>query len=252
MKKLISYLKGFFPLFLTFCALILILFEIPLFVIQSLIIFVYAFSIFMLLIQFIHKNEKIYLFPKTVVFFCVFNCFIAISSIRSFLVIEKMDNQLYIIRKLGLLICKDNFICGFFSTIIIVGVILYFTKLYILKRTEDKTQKSLDKLNLKIWEIRHNEIDGKITNTEADLQRESVNIDLGYYSSIVGAAKYLIGTIWAFIGLFIIVTVGGVSVGILEFNLSWHEALNQYIVLSVGYLIVFVIPLFIVCVSFSI
>lgn len=75
---------------------------------------------------------------------------------------------------------------------------------------------------------------------------------INYYSSYVGASKYLINTLWAFIGLFIVVTAGGFAVGILELNLSWHEALNQYIVLSAGYLVVFAIPMFIVSVSFGI
>ena len=252
MKKIIAFFKSIFPLLITLCGFLVILVELPLFIIRTLIVLVYGFSVIIFLFRFLHRKEKIYIFPKLVILFCVFTCFIALSSLRTFLTIEKFDEQLSIIRKIGLFICKDNYVCGFFSTVLIVGVVLYFSKLFILNKSEETISSCQNNLNLKIWEIRQKEIDQVITNEKADVLRKTVDSDLDYYMNFEGSLKYFIGTVWAFIGLFIIVTAGGVSVGILEFNLSWHEALNQYIVLSVGYLVVFIIPLFLVSVSFGI
>lgn len=252
MRKIITFIISLFPLFLTICAFIIILVQLPLFIIQALIVMIYTFALVLFFLKIFHQKEKIYIYSKAVVFFCVFTCCVAIASLRTFLVIENFDEQLFLIRNIGLFICKENYICGFFSTVLIVCVILYFSKLHILKNIEKSARISLDNMSSKIWEINHKEINGELKKDEADSLRKLANENLDYYSGFVGASKYLIGTLWAFLGLFIIVTAGGFTVGLLEFNLSWHEALNQYIVLSTGYLIIFVIPLFVVSVSFGI
>jgi len=252
MNKFISTIKSFFPLVLTICAFIVILVQLPMFIIQSLITLIYCFSIVIFLIKFFHRKENVYIFPKLIVIFSVFTCCVSLSSIRTFLIIKKFDDQLFLIRNIGLFLCKENYVCGFFTTILLIGVILYFSKIHILLNSEKAARTSLSDMSSKIWEINNKEINGEITKTEADSQKALINIEINYYSSYVGASKYLINTLWAFIGLFIVVTAGGFAVGILELNLSWHEALNQYIVLSAGYLVVFAIPMFIVSVSFGI
>ena len=71
-----------------------------------------------------------------------------------------------------------------------------------------------------------------------------------YYGELTSAGKYLTGTIKTFILLYVITAAGGTAVGILEIKLPWEEALDQYIMLSTGYLVFFIIPLFLASLSF--
>ena len=66
-----------------------------------------------------------------------------------------------------------------------------------------------------------------------------------------GSAKFLLGTMVVFAVLFIVAVTGGTAVGVLDQGLSWHDALNQYVMLSSGYLILFVVPLFLTSLGFK-
>ena len=49
----------------------------------------------------------------------------------------------------------------------------------------------------------------------------------------------------------VVAAAGGTGVGILDLNMQWQDALNQYIMLSSGYLVLFVIPLFLTSLGFK-
>lgn len=66
-----------------------------------------------------------------------------------------------------------------------------------------------------------------------------------------GSSKFLEGAVAALAVLFVIATGGGVAVGIIDMNMFWKDSLNQYIMLSSGYLVLFVVPLFLTSLSFK-
>ena len=107
-------------------------------------------------------------------------------------------------------------------------------------------------MNSVLFDIDQKLLKKEITETEAENQKKQVARKVDYYSGLDSSVDILEKTIIAFTLLFAIISVGGVSIGIVEFNLFWKEAINQYIVLSSGYLVVFLIPLFIVCLSLKI
>ncbi len=92
----------------------------------------------------------------------------------------------------------------------------------------------------------------KITEEEGKAQEAKVNQELEHFSSMDGSAKFLLGTMVVFAVLFIVAVVGGTAVGVLDQGLTWHDALNQYIMLSSGYLVLFVVSLFLASLGFKV
>ena len=110
---------------------------------------------------------------------------------------------------IGQWIFRENFVCGFFTTLMLCASLLQFCKI-------------------------------RVSRTQID-----------YYSSMDGSAKFLLGTMGAFTVLYIIAVVGGVAVGVLDRNMYWKDALDQYVMLSSGYLVLFVVPLFLASLGFK-
>ena len=109
----------------------------------------------------------------------------------------------------------------------------------------------MDSSAQKNFEIDQKLNQGQITETEARALRENVRLEVDYYSVMAGAAKILVGAIRVFAILFMVVVAGGVAVGIIDLNMPWQEALKQYVMLSCGYLVLFVVPLFLVALGFG-
>lgn len=109
----------------------------------------------------------------------------------------------------------------------------------------------LDRMNQKLFDI-DKQIEQKyISIEEGDAQKKKLQDETDYHDCMDGAARFLIGTIVAFVILFIITIVGGTAMGISDQNMYWQDALNQYIMLSSGYLVLFVIPLFLTSMGFK-
>lgn len=96
------------------------------------------------------------------------------------------------------------------------------------------------------------QIDRKeVTEEEGEALKEKVRKQIDHYSSMDGSAKFLLGTMGAFTVLYIIAVGGGVAVGVLDRNMYWKDALDQYVMLSSGYLVLFVVPLFLTSLGFK-
>lgn len=105
---------------------------------------------------------------------------------------------------------------------------------------EEKFQKNINS------KIEKNEITKEVA---LKLQVEYHNSHY-YYGEKEYAGTYLKGTILSFLLLFVVAVGGGVAVGILDLNMYWKDALNQYVMLASGYIVLFTIPLIIATLSF--
>lgn len=250
MKKKLSLLKELFTLISLFLALVLIFVPLPSLCMEILLAIDYVFAVNIFAVKIFNRNMMSLFFRELAVCFSVFTGGVAIAATRSFLTIENIEEQITIIRIIGDFICRENAVCGFFTTLLMCGAILFFCKLCITDITEIKARITLDGMNHHFWTIEQKLNKNEISEDEASRQRRFIQTQIDYYSGIDGAAKYLMNTIKAFVGMFIIVFAGGFAVGYIAFKMSWQEALNQYVMLSSGYLVVFVIPLFLVCLCF--
>lgn len=253
MNKRFSCLKNTFPFIALICGLLLIFFSFPNICIELFLIIDYVLAISIFVLQFTAGKTSANFYSCILInFYCFFTCGIAIATTRTFLSLSDFEQQLEIIKIIGFWICRENSLSGFFYTLMMSVVLIFFCKRYISRYTEISARYCLDSMNSELFDIDQKLIRKEITEDEAKNQKQQVSTKINYYSALDSSAQVLEKTITAFILLFIVFTVGGVSIGIVEFHQPWREAMNQYIVLSSGYLVVFLIPLFIVCLSLRI
>ncbi|MBD5400093.1 MAG: hypothetical protein HDR57_05625 [Treponema sp.] len=247
MNTIFSHLKKAFPLIALFFVLALIFIPISNLCIELFLIADYLFAISFLLMQILStKKPRLLCIYKSIDLFCVFTCGIFIAATRTLLTLSDFDTQLNIVRIIGGWICRENAICGFFTTLFMGGAILFFCKQFTSRAAENSARLCLDEMNQKLFDIDQRLSKKEITEDEAKNLKKQVAKEIDYYSNLDGSAHFLENTIICVIILFIVVTLGGFAVGLLENHLSWQDALTQYTTLSSGYLVVFLIPLFIV------
>ena len=223
MKTTISLLRFSFPVFVFVLGITLIFVSIPISLIQVFLALDYGFALYLFFTRIIRKKFPKY-FPQLIVYFSLLTCGLAIATTRTFLSIKTLEEQIPIVRIIGGWICRDTFVCGFFTTLIKIAFILTFCKLYIGHTTNVARFESGDCFR------------------NLDDKRQ-------FYASWAASSEFLLGTIKAFIVLFVIAVDGGVAVGILDCGMQWQEALDQYIMLSSGYLILFIIPMLLAALS---
>ena len=203
MNKIMSKIKDLLPLALLVLGFILFFVPLPVMLIQVLLVLDTAFSLCLFLSRFFNSTAIAYYFPRLVIYNSIYTCGIAIATTRTFLSIENLNEHIPLVLTIGRWICRENYVCGFFTTLLFCIAILGFCHHHL--------QKFLDI-----------------------------------------SASLLEGAMAAVSVLFVVAVAGGATVGILDMNLFWKDALNQYIMLASGYLVLFVAPLFLTALSFKV
>ena len=251
MSKILSRIKDIIPLTMLVLSLILIFVPLPIMLIQALIVINIGFSLCLFLSKFFNNTAIAYYFPQLILYSSIYTCGIAIATTRTFLTIPTLEGHIPLVLIIGQWICRENYICGFFTTLMMCSSLLMFCKLHIQRTQEVAARFCLDRMSQKLLDIDKQVAQHYITAEEGNEQRLKIQNQPSYYSSMDGSAKFLIGTIVAFAILFGVAAVGGTGTGILNLNMPWQDALNQYIMLSSGYLVLFVIPLFLTSLGFK-
>ena len=252
MNKIMSKIKDLLPLALLVLAFVLIFVPLPVMLIQVLLVLDTAFSLCLFLSRFFNSTAIAYYFPRLVILNSIYTCGIAIATTRAFLSIENLNEHIPLVLTIGRWICRENYVCGFFTTLFFSIAILLFCHLHIQKCQDTAVRFCLDMMSQKFFDIDRQVEQKQITIEEGEAEKRKVQLDIDYHSSMDGSAKFLEGAIAALAVLFVIAAGGGVAVGILDMNLFWKDALNQYIMLASGYLVLFVAPLFLTALSFKV
>ena len=251
MNKIISTLKDALPFAMLVLVLILIFMPLSVMLIQVLIVINIGFSLCLFLSKFFSSTAIAYYFPRLVLYSSVYSCGIAIATTRTFLTIKTLDGHIPLVLIIGQWICRENYVCGFFTTLMLCACLLFFCKLHVERSQALAASFCMDRMNQKIFDINKQVEQKYITIEEGNSQIMKAEAETDFHCSMDSSAKFLIGTIAAFVVLFVIAAAGGTGVGILDLNMHWKDALNQYIMLSSGYLVLFVIPLFLTSLGFK-
>ena len=250
MNKIVSTIKDLFPLLMLAMVLVLIFVPLPVMLIQVLIILNLGFSLCLFLAKFFSKTMIAFHFPRLVLYFCLFTCALIIATTRTFLAISTLE-QIPLVLKIGHWICRENFVCGFFTTLMLCASLLLFCKMHVSRSQEVAARFCLDRMTQELFDIDRQIERKEVTEEEGEVLKERVRNKIDHYSYMDGSAKFLLGTMGAFTVLYIIAVGGGVAVGVLDRNMYWKDALDQYVMLSSGYLVLFVVPLFLTSLGFK-
>lgn len=251
MNKIFLKLKDALPFALLVLALVLIFVPLPVILIQVLIVINMGFSLCLFLSKFFSNTAIAYHFPRLVLYSSIYTCGIAIATTRTFLSIKTLDGHIPIVLIIGQWICRENYVCGFFTTLMLCACLLFFCKLHVERSQALAASFCMDKMNQKIFDINKQVEQKYITIEEGYSQKKKAESEIDFHCSMDGSAKFLIGTIAAFAVLFVVAAAGGTGVGILDLGMYWKDALNQYIMLSSGYLVLFAISLFLTSLGFK-
>lgn len=251
MNKIFSVLKDAMPFAMLVLALILIFVPLPIKVIQNLMVINIVFSLFLFLSKFFKSTTIAWYFPRLVLYSSVCTCGIAIAATRTFLAIKTLDGHIPLVLIIGQWICRENYVCGFFTTLLLCASLLLFCKCHILKSQTVAASFCRNRMRQSIFDIEKQVEQKYITIEEGNAQKRKLQAETNYHDTMDGSAEFLTGSIVAFGVLFVIAVAGGTGVGILDLNMHWKDALNQYVMLSSGYLVLFVIPLFLTALGFK-
>ena len=122
-----------------------------------------------------------------------------------------------------------------FQFMYIINIILTVTLLllafrFVRKRAaataEIAARIALDSMNQKFFDIDNKAMSGSITEEEAEIQKETVQKDIDFYSNLDGCSKLLTGNMKALIFLYVISIAGGCLIGVIQYGYSIQSALN--------------------------
>ncbi len=247
MNKAISLLGGYIPVIFTVIGFSLIFISIPVIGIEIIMGLDIAFGIGICIWKSTTKKFTVK-FPTIISCFCCFTIGMAITTTRTFLTVESYEEQIPLVRVLGEIICKENIVYGFTSTIII-GIFLSFFCLWFAGCFLNDSRSSLFSLE--------NKLRGEMLQTESayedsNIKIEEINKFEEYYFTLESAVKLVSDIFKTFLAIFCIDVAGGTCQEIFIRGMFWKDALNKYMILSSGYFIYLCIPLIIVSFSFRI
>ena len=147
MKKILKSIRELLPLFALSLLFALLFAPLPAVVIEILICFDYCFALYLFLKTHINKNIDLIRFLRLIQFFCLLNCSAAIASIRSFLCITNIEDQIPIIVIVGSWICNENHTAGFLITILICYLIVEFCSSHVKRAAKAFDEKLQEQKN---------------------------------------------------------------------------------------------------------
>lgn len=248
--KLLRRLGYALPFIILLSIMLLIALPINSICIEILYVLNFCFALYIFLYTHINKEIDICFYARIMQVFCILICAASIATTRCFLSTTDLAKQIPFVLTVGKWICRENYICGFFITLTFSSFILIFCSFYIEAADHHATQKrNYEEIeyNIKINEQLNQK---QITQKEAtELLSEYHNKHYNNGEDVFGV-KYTLGTIKAFIALYIFAIAGGIGVGILDLEMFWKDAIDQYVMLASGYLIFFIPTILIAVLSF--
>lgn len=239
--------NGYFPVILSLIGILLVFVSIPILGIEIIMCTDIAVAVGICIWKLKTKDYS-FKFPALINYFCYLTVGIAITITRTFLTVESYEEQIYLVRFVGEIICRENVVYGFASTIII-GILISSFCLWYAKNYLYEAKSRLMKLE--------NNLHGRCISQQKRLEKEERKLMdvyrfLDYYILADSSVNLIVNIFKVFIGIFCIDVAGGVCLETFIRGMFWKEALEKYMILSSGYFLFLCIPLIIISFSFKI
>ncbi|NLM26074.1 MAG: flagellar biosynthesis protein FlhA [Firmicutes bacterium] len=170
-------------------------------------------------------------FPTILLIVTLFRLALSVSSTKLILLNGSAGK---IIESFGNFVIGGNYVVGFIVFLIIVVVQFLVITKGSERVAEVAARFTLDAMPGKQMSIDADLNSGLITETEARIRRRNVEREADFYGAMDGASKFVKGDAIAGIIIVIIDIIGGLLIGILQFDLSIEQALKKYALLTVG------------------
>lgn len=185
-------------------------------------------------------------FPTLLLFTTVFRISLNVSSTR---LILTTGNPGQVVQVFGSFVGGGNLVIG-----AIIFIVLIIVQMLVINKGSERVSEVTARFTLDAMPGKQMAIDadlntGAITDQEAIVRREKIQAESAFFGAMDGASKYVKGDAAAGLIITIINIVGGLAIGMTSMGLSMSEALNKFVILTIGDGLVSQIPSMLISLS---
>ncbi len=185
-------------------------------------------------------------YPTILLFTTIFRISLNVSSTKLILTTGDPGN---VVQTFGQFVGKNDLIVGG-----IVFVILLIVQFVVINKGSERVSEVTARFTLDAMPGKQMAIDadlntGAIDDKEAKRRRDKIQEEASFFGSMDGAVKYVKGDATAGLLITGINIVGGLAMGMLRRGESFSDALNHYVVLTIGDGLVSAIPSLLISLS---
>ena len=185
-------------------------------------------------------------FPTILLFTTIFRIAMNVSSTRLILTTGTSGN---VVKTFGEFVGGGDLIVG-----AIIFIILILIQFLVINKGSERVAEVTARFTLDAMPGKHMAIDadlntGAITDEEAKLRRDKIQLESSFFGSMDGAVKYVKGDAIAGLLLTAINLIGGIAMGVLRNGMDIGTALDNYGILTIGDGLVSQIPSLLISLS---
>lgn len=194
-------------------------------------------SILIILVaSYVRKPLDFSVFPSVLLIATLMRLSLNIASTRLILTRGEMGTEAAgkVIKAFGEFVVSGNFVVG-----LIVFLILVIINFIVITKgagriAEVSARFTLDAMPGKQMSIDADLNAGLIDEKEARRRREEISREADFYGAMDGASKFIRGDAIAAIIIMIINIIGGILIGVLQKGMSVSDAIQTYVILTIG------------------
>ena len=185
-------------------------------------------------------------YPTILLFTTVFRIALNVSSTRLILTTGNPGN---VVATFGNFVGAGDVIIG-----VVVFLILLIVQFVVINKGSERVAEVTARFSLDAMPGKQMAIDadlntGAITDAEAKVQRDKLQQEASFFGSMDGAVKYVKGDATAGLIITGINIIGGLLMGVLRQGMDINDALNKYVILTMGDGLVSAIPSLLISLS---
>ncbi|WP_407400871.1 flagellar biosynthesis protein FlhA [Treponema sp.] len=195
--------------------------------------------IILLSVTYLTRPADFTTFPRLVLLMTLFGAAINVSSTRLILTNPvsgsgHLSGQSELVQAFAKIVAGNNTIVGFFIFIIITVLQVIVITKGADRVSEVSARFTLDSMNNKMFNIQNQVNSGALTEDEGNLKIKRLGQEIGFFSTMDGASKFVSGNVK--FGIFVTFAniIGGVISGMVKYNLGIGEAFTTYSTLTIG------------------
>lgn len=196
--------------------------------------------------MFVKEVLDLSFYPTILLFTTVFRIALNVSSTKLILNTGDPGN---VVATFGNYVGGGNLVIG-----TIVFIILILVQFMVINKGSERVAEVTARFTLDAMPGKQMAIDadlntGAITDKEAKLRRDKIQQESSFFGSMDGAVKFVKGDAVAGLIITVVNVVGGISMGIMYGGMDFTDALDKYVILTIGDGLVSQIPSLLISLS---
>lgn len=185
-------------------------------------------------------------FPTVLLFTTIFRISLNISSTKLILLKGEAGN---VVQVFGDYVGGGDLVVG-----VIVFIILIIVQFMVINKGSERVAEVTARFTLDAMPGKQMAIDadlntGAITDAEAAVKREKIQLESSFFGSMDGAVKYVKGDASAGLLITAVNIIGGIAMGMFRQNMEIMDAIDKYVILTIGDGLVSQIPSLLISLS---